>query len=292
MTDERLTPTQSHSRCFRNQQYVYPVLSRRARGISIGVNLSRAKRCNFRCVYCQVSRPCEGSDDSCPEKIDLVTLGNELRSTAKLVIAGSLFDDKWFSKVPPAQRFLRDFAISGDGEPTIADDFVSAANLLLDIRKELELESVKPVLITNATRLKTLSFVPLFDRWNANRGEIWAKLDAGSEENFARVNRSSVPFVTVLDNITFAAGRWSVLLQTMLMRCAGQSPTKRDILTYCRRITEMCRQGATFLGVQLYTLARCPDDSRLGAVPDDELSQWATFITDQTGIAVEPFFSR
>ena len=53
------TPTslfQSHPRKFEANRYVYPVLSRRAGGISIGVNLNLDKICNFHCVYCQVNR--------------------------------------------------------------------------------------------------------------------------------------------------------------------------------------------------------------------------------------------
>ena len=47
---------QDHPRSFEANRYVYPVLSRRAGGISIGVNLNVDKVCNFHCVYCQVSR--------------------------------------------------------------------------------------------------------------------------------------------------------------------------------------------------------------------------------------------
>src|SRR5687768_11026624 len=34
--------------------YVYPVLSRRAGGVSVGVNLNPNNACNWRCIYCQV----------------------------------------------------------------------------------------------------------------------------------------------------------------------------------------------------------------------------------------------
>ena len=46
----------SHPRSFAENLYVYPVLSRRAGGISIGINLNRNQFCNFRCIYCQVER--------------------------------------------------------------------------------------------------------------------------------------------------------------------------------------------------------------------------------------------
>src|SRR5438445_111855 len=45
-----------HPRAYRENHYVYPVLSRRARGVSIGINLNPDKICNWDCVYCQVDR--------------------------------------------------------------------------------------------------------------------------------------------------------------------------------------------------------------------------------------------
>ena len=48
-----------HPRHWRENKFVYPVLSRRSRGISIGVNLNPDKVCNFDCIYCQVDRRSE-----------------------------------------------------------------------------------------------------------------------------------------------------------------------------------------------------------------------------------------
>src|SRR5688572_26115790 len=45
-----------HQRRFDDNRFVYPVLSRRSRGLSIGVNLNPDKVCNFDCIYCQVDR--------------------------------------------------------------------------------------------------------------------------------------------------------------------------------------------------------------------------------------------
>ncbi|MEX0791938.1 MAG: radical SAM protein, partial [Pirellulaceae bacterium] len=48
-----------HERGFEANKFVYPVLSRRSKGISLGVNLNPDKRCNFDCIYCQVDRRSE-----------------------------------------------------------------------------------------------------------------------------------------------------------------------------------------------------------------------------------------
>ena len=51
-----LTLHSDHARLFEHNRFVYPVLSRRSGGISIGVNLNPDKICNFDCIYCQVDR--------------------------------------------------------------------------------------------------------------------------------------------------------------------------------------------------------------------------------------------
>ena len=48
-----------HARAFQTNRFVYPVLSRRSHGISVGVNLNPDKICNFDCIYCQVDRRSE-----------------------------------------------------------------------------------------------------------------------------------------------------------------------------------------------------------------------------------------
>ena len=56
-----------HSRVFNNFTYIYPVVSRRSEGVSLGINLNINNACNWRCVYCQV----EGLVRGKPEPINL-----------------------------------------------------------------------------------------------------------------------------------------------------------------------------------------------------------------------------
>ena len=46
----------SSPRNFLNNRFVYAVISQRARGLSIGINLTPDKKCNFNCLYCEVNR--------------------------------------------------------------------------------------------------------------------------------------------------------------------------------------------------------------------------------------------
>lgn len=64
-----------HSRDSVGMTYVYPVVSRRAGGVSVGVNLNVNNACNWSCVYCQVPDLKRGG----PLPVDLGRLDNELR---------------------------------------------------------------------------------------------------------------------------------------------------------------------------------------------------------------------
>ena len=63
-----------HRRGLADNRYVYAVVSRRSRGVSVGVNLNPDKVCNFDCVYCQVDRTTPGAD----RDVDVERLGAEL----------------------------------------------------------------------------------------------------------------------------------------------------------------------------------------------------------------------
>ena len=171
--------TQFHPSRFDGYRLVYPVVSRRANGVSIGVNLSPTKLCNFRCVYCQVARGERAEEieralddgasvDATPlrtcETFDAAALKREALQLGRAAIDGSLFANARFADVPDARRVLRDFAFSGDGEPTLSPFFPQGVEALAQARDELGCEAVKLVLITNATRLTAPTIVDALDR--------------------------------------------------------------------------------------------------------------------------------
>ena len=73
MSNAGLTTT-DHSRDSAGLRYVYPVVSRRAGGVSIGINLNPNNACNWRCIYCQVPELVRGT----APPIDLALLEQEL----------------------------------------------------------------------------------------------------------------------------------------------------------------------------------------------------------------------
>ncbi len=245
--------TQHHARRFCEMQYVYPVVSRRSDGLSLGVNLSPTARCNFACVYCQVLgeldiklKPlectlAEGDRNSearqCSVGIDLDRLEGEVRQLAGMIVDGSLFADSWFSQTPPDRRALRDIAFSGDGEPTLSPQFSAAVERVANIRRELGLESTKIVLITNATTLHAKSVRKALRTMLDNNGEIWAKLDAGTPEYYEKMARSTVPFEKVLENLTMGAKEFPLVIQTCVVELHGESPSDAEMIAYVGRIS-------------------------------------------------------
>src|ERR1043165_7262467 len=90
-----------HPRRFEENRFVYPVLSRRSEGISIGVNLNPDKICNFDCIYCQVDRTTQSET----QFVETGQLLDELAATLQLVASGELFEHPQFKETP--QKFRR-----------------------------------------------------------------------------------------------------------------------------------------------------------------------------------------
>src|SRR5258708_32442252 len=73
-------------RDFLSNRFVYAVVSPRARGLSIGINMNPDKHCNFDCVYCEVNRATPGREP----RLDVEVMSEELEQTLALVQDGQL----------------------------------------------------------------------------------------------------------------------------------------------------------------------------------------------------------
>ena len=139
----RLTVSE-HDRDAAGLTYVYPVVSRRAGGVSIGINLNLNDACNWRCIYCQVPGLTRGS----PLPIDVPLLERELRQFMEDVLHGDFMD----RRVPPESRRRERRAFSGNGEPTSAREFADAVDAVGRVMREFDLVGrIKLVLITNGS---------------------------------------------------------------------------------------------------------------------------------------------
>jgi wyosine [tRNA(Phe)-imidazoG37] synthetase (radical SAM superfamily) len=276
-----------HRRDFGGNRYVYPVVSRRSRGVSVGLNLNPDKVCNFDCVYCQVDRTTPGPDGG----VDLEVLARELDDMLALVRSGALFEDERFRQTPPALRRLNDVAFSGDGEPTTCPQFPEAVRIAADARRHGP-EGVKLVLITNATMLHRPPVFQALGVLAANNGEVWAKLEAGTEAYYQQVERTTVPLRRVLDNITAAARLAPVVIQALFLRMHGQGPPPEELEAFCGRLREITAAGGVIKLVQAYTVARRPAESFVSALPDAEVDAIADLVRRRTGLAAEAYYGR
>lgn len=242
----------SHPRELDGTTYVYAVLSRRSGGISIGVNLNPDKRCNFDCVYCQVDRRVMPR----PAAVDLDALADELTRVLAAAKEGRLIAHARFRDLPETLREVRDVALSGDGEPTTPAHFDRIVERVLGVIDATGWRGLPLVLITNASGLDRPEVRAGVDRLLAAGGDVWAKLDAGTEAFFKTVAATQVPYARILSNIRETARRHPITLQTCLFAMDGAPPPEAEIAAYAARVREIVDAGGGLRGVQLYTVAR------------------------------------
>jgi wyosine [tRNA(Phe)-imidazoG37] synthetase (radical SAM superfamily) len=170
MTENPLPLFADHSRSYHANKFVYPVLSRRSKGISIGVNLNPDKVCNFDCIYCQVDRRSEAET----RFVELDRLLAELDHMLRYVSSGEIYEDEKFARVPEELRRLNDIAFSGDGEPTTFRNFDELMRSVGELKCQLGLPDVKMVLITNASMFHRPAVQAGLEILDQNLGVIWA----------------------------------------------------------------------------------------------------------------------
>ena len=277
---------ESHPRQFEANRYVYPVLSRRAGGISIGVNLNLDLLCNFNCIYCQVARPAKAEPPAHVEPVDVQRLAVELDWMVDWVIRGGIWQGTRFAGTPQTLRRLNDIAFCGDGEPTICPDFDKVVDAAAEIRARRGLDDLKLILITNATLLDRPHVQRGLKIMDNSGGEMWAKLDAGTEEYYHRVARTNVPFGRILDNLLQAAKQRPIVMQSLFMQIDTEPTSEAEQVAYCRRLLEICAAGGQIKQVQIHTVARMPAESWVSALSNQQVDALAQRVRQETGLPV------
>jgi wyosine [tRNA(Phe)-imidazoG37] synthetase (radical SAM superfamily) len=277
-----------HRRSYGDFYYVYPVISRRSHGVSIGVNLNPDKNCNFNCVYCEVDRisPARRKD------VDVGLLAQELEDMLRIYQDGSLFEREPFASAPQSWRALNDIAFSGEGEPTTCRFFEQAVEAAWRVRESLGLEATKLVLITDAACLDRPGVQRGIRRMQEGRHEIWAKLDAGTSDYYHVVNRSRVSYARILRNIA-ETSRWCPLfIQSLFLRVRDEPPAESEIRAYAARLNEIQAQGGKIPGLQLYTMVRPSAVAWATALSDDELNHIAALVKELTGLPSQIYYGK
>ncbi len=287
-----------HERRFEANRFVYPVISRRSGGLSIGVNLNPDKICNFDCIYCQVDRR-EQSETRFVETDDLL---DELRAMLELCASGDIFKTPKFRDTPQRLQRINDIAFSGDGEPTTYQNFDELMAACAELKQEFDAkvreaspagaaaDPLKMVLITNASMFHRPHVERGLAVLDENDGEIWAKLDAGTEKYYKIVERTPIPFQQILDNITAAAKLRPLVIQSLFMRIHGESPTGEEQQAFCDRLGEITAAGGKLSLVQIYTVARQPAESFVSALDDEQVDALVSLVNERTGLTAEGFY--
>ncbi|MDP1612874.1 MAG: radical SAM protein [Sulfuritalea sp.] len=241
-----LLKTEDHSRDSGGMRYVYPVISRRAGGVSVGINLNPNNACNWRCIYCQVPDLTRGG----PPPIDLELLERELSDFLRWAGSG----DFMATRVPEGARRLVDVAFSGNGEPTSAAEFAEAVALVERVLATHDLADKMIVrLITNGSLLDRKQVQEGIARIGRAGGEVWFKVDAGTAAGLARINGTRVRPEVVARRLACCAALAPTWVQTCLFRMDGELPAASEMQAWLALLAPL---APTLAGVHLYSLAR------------------------------------
>jgi wyosine [tRNA(Phe)-imidazoG37] synthetase (radical SAM superfamily) len=238
-----------HSRDIAGLTYVYPVVSRRAGGVSIGINLNRNNACNWRCVYCQVPDLKRGS----APQLDLVTLEAELRTFLHEIVHGDFMQ----THVIPEARRINDIALSGNGEPTSAREFAQVIELIGRVKADYNLpKNLKLVLITNGSLVNRPGVQAGVSAMAELNGEVWFKLDSVTREGRQRINNTRMSLMRMRENLRLATRLCPTWLQTCVFQINGMAPPVAESDAYLSFLESFLNEGEKLKGVLLYGLAR------------------------------------
>ena len=279
---KKILNTQNHDRDVVGMTYVYPVISRRAGGVSIGVNLNPNNACNWHCAYCQVPDLSRGS----APVIDLVQLKNELTAMLEETVHGSFMTER----VAEDCRHLCDIAISGNDEPTSCKNFDEIVTLIVAVMQSFSLsDEVKLRLITNGSYLHKPNVQAGLRVMNLSNGEVWVKVDSATEAGIERINGVSASPKLLYSQVKSAAELCPTWIQSCMFAWDGSEPSDVELDAYLAFIQKLQDRDVPVKGLLLYGLARPSlqkEARHLSAIS----TQWMNAMADRIeakGIAVK-----
>ncbi len=273
--------TENHDRDLRGYKYVYPVVSRRAGGLSVGINLNTNNACNWRCIYCQVPNLVRGA----PLPVSLPDLKFELTSFLQKILVGNYLSEE----IPEEMRRLNDIAFSGNGEPTSSPNFSDVVELVARARSDLSVDaSVKTVLITNGSLIHQKDVQLGVRRIKTITGEVWFKVDSVTKEGVARINDSPFSLSKTSSNLETVASLCDTWIQTCVFDFDGLPPSEHEQNSYLKFLRDVAL-NAKVRGVLLYGVARKsyqPEAPRISRLDFSWLESFSKKILD-LGLAVK-----
>lgn len=263
----------NHDRGANQSDLVYPVVSRRSGGLSVGINLfPDAKRCSFDCPYCEV-RPFEGKELFSPKKLE-----------AALERFFTIDYRSGWASVP-----VRDICISGNGEPTLSPRLEDALGICASARRNFAAVAGRAdiVLITNSTGFLHAEVANMLRRFGEKESlKIWAKLDAGTQDRFALMSRSPFLLADIVSAIGAFARTTPVVIQTMLCAIDGVPPDSAEADAYASCLNTMLDDGAFIDAVHFYTIARPPLETWASPISDEAIGAFMGRVARSLSVAV------
>lgn len=262
----------NHDREVAGLKYVYPVLSRRSGGLSVGINFNTNNACNWRCIYCQVPDLKVGA---APE-LDFQLLEDELSFFLDNVQNGDFYQR---FQVEEDKRVIKDIAISGNGEPTSLKDFDKAVALIGKVAKAAGLfPQSNFVLITNGSLVHRPSVQDGLKILNEFGGEVWFKLDSATEQGRALINNAGQSCRASVDNLLLCTKLCPTKLQTCLLDYDKRGVSVKEKSALFELLASIKAKGCELKRVMLYTIARPslqPEADRLEKLSEDALNSVA-----------------
>jgi wyosine [tRNA(Phe)-imidazoG37] synthetase (radical SAM superfamily) len=271
-----------YPRDFLQNQFVYLTISSRANGLSIGINLNPLVTCNFQNLHCEVARVQRPRASF----LDVDRMSTELDQTLRMVDAGWLRQLPRYANLPDDMLQIRHVNLSGDGEPTLADQFVEAVKAVAQVRAMGRF--FKIVLVTNSTALDN---VRVHDglKFFTSEDEVWAKLNGGTDGYTRKENGIDTSLEKILGNILLLGRRRPVVIQSLFLAINGEAPSDFEIEEYAQRLKALKEKGAEITQVQIYSATRPMATAGCSHLPLKTLSRIAQTVRKVAGLPAEVF---
>lgn len=231
-------------------KYVYPVISRRMGGLSIGINFNPNNACNWRCIYCQI----ENLKIGAAPLMDFTLLEDELRFFLDDVLTGDFYES---FHVDLDKRVIKDIAIAGNGEPTSLKEFARAVELIGKLATE---KGVFPrchyVLITNGSLVHLPRVQDGLKILSAYGGEVWFKVDSATEEGRFLINNTAQSCKASLKNLMLSVSLCQTKLQSCFLDYDNRGLTDKEKHAYLDLLRDIKKAGCKLQQIMLYTIAR------------------------------------
>jgi wyosine [tRNA(Phe)-imidazoG37] synthetase (radical SAM superfamily) len=273
-----------HNRNAAGLTYIYPVISRRSGGLSIGINFNTNNACNWHCVYCQVPNLSLGA---APE-LDFELLETELKFFLQDVLHGDFYDR---FEMEPELRVIKDIAISGNGEPTSVKDFAKAIELIIRVTEQAKIpDPFQYVLITNGSLIHHSDVQDGLKLFNQYNGQVWFKLDSATDKGRDLTNHSALSLQKHTENLLISARLCSTWVQTCMLQFeSGQGLVNATEQEAYLALLQQVSQQVNLQGVMLYSLAReslQPEANMITSVTEQQLNDFAQRVR-QLGLTVK-----